>query len=173
MQSPLNITISASIQTPAFPQCSAANCSLHTVFFSAGTRDSKRCPQDSCKRDAGTGPVHTHTHTHSQTRVPSGPLPGMIWEVHMHTCKHILFLSHNLALFFLSLSQRHRHLVNQAVNWSLLLKQSQDKGSLSESTLQNLYGASREHESINRRITLEMLVNSPHTHPNKFHTHKR
>lgn len=68
MQSPLNITISASIQTPAFPQCSAANCSLHTVFFSAGTRDSKRCPQDSCKRDAGTGPVHTHTLTNTSAK---------------------------------------------------------------------------------------------------------
>ncbi len=162
MQSPLNITISACIQTPAFPQCSAANCSLHTVFLSADTRDSKRCPQDSCKRDAGTGPVHTHTH--SQTRMPSGPLPGMIWVVHMHTLSTSIFsFSPTTLRLFISLSQRHRHLLNQAVNRSLLLKKSQDKGSLSESTLQYLYGASREHESINRRITLEMLVNSPHT----------
>ncbi len=110
--------------------------------------------------------THTHTHTHTLTNTSAKRTAAGhdLSSAHAYVeHKHILFLSHNLWLFFISLSQRHRHLLNQAVNRSLLLKQSQDKGSLSESTLQYLYGASREHESINRRITLEMLVNSPHT----------
>lgn len=122
MQSPLNITISASIQTPAFPQCSAANCSSHTVFLLADTRDSKRCPQDSCKRDAGTGPVHTHTHTNARRTAAGHDLRSAHAYIEQ---KHILFLSSTTLLS--SFSHRHRHLVNQAVNCSLLLKQSQDK----------------------------------------------
>lgn len=157
MQSPLNITISASIQTPAFPQCSAANCSLHSLPFSRRQRLKSTVPKTPVKE---TLALDQFTHTHTNARRTAGGHDLRSAHAYIEQ-KHILFLSSTTLLS--SFSHRHRHLVNQAVNWSLLLKQSQDKGSLSESTLQHLYGASREHESINRRITLEMLINSPHT----------
>jgi len=153
-------------QTPAFPPCFAPNCSLNKSSFQQTPETQRAVPKTPVKE---TLALDQFTQAHTPSRVPSGPLPGTIWEVHMQTSSTNIF-SFSPTSWPSSFSQAQ--VVKQAVNWSPLLKQSQDKGSLSETTLQHLYEVSREHESINRRISyFEMLVNSPRqAHSHKVHT---